>query len=203
MKIFKAPTKIQSFQIKQNISSIPILLQTFLKWVLIGPHERNKPNHCTPKIESLMTVITQLVVQSVKTPKQANYQLNNENSKTYNNIETPLNVGLGLYIYHSTRSKKLVKFLSDLNLSITYDKVIDIKKGIVTSIMKKSAENDGVFVPSSLSKNVPVFFAIDNTDLKIDTVDGKSQLHGTAIAVYQQQEYNQAKVCNCTLCLRY
>ena len=171
------------------------LLQTFLKWVLVGPHKRNRPNHCTAQIESLMTVITQLVVQSVKTPKQANYQLSNENSKTYNTIETPLNVGLGLYVYHSTRSKKLVKFLSDLNLSITYDKVIEIKKGIVTSIMKRRAENDGVFVPSSLSQNIPVFFAIDNTDLKIDTVDGKSQLHGTAIAVYQQQESKQTKVC--------
>ena len=30
--------------------------------------------------------------------------------------------------------------------------------------------------------------------LKIDTVDGKDQLHGTAIAVYQQQLQNQTKV---------
>ena len=29
------------------------------------------------------------------------------------------------------------------------------------------------------------FFAIDNTDLKIDIFDGRNQLHGTAIAVYQ------------------
>ena len=38
------------------------------------------------------------------------------------------------------------------------------------------------------------FFAIDNTDLKIDTVNGNDQLHETAIAVYQQQLQNQKKV---------
>ena len=42
-----------------------------------------------------------------------------------------------------------------------------------------------MFLPSTLSKNRPVFFAIDNTDLKIDTFDERNQLHGTAIAVYQ------------------
>ena len=42
-----------------------------------------------------------------------------------------------------------------------------------------------MFVPSTLSKNRPVFFATDNANLKIDTFDGRRQLHGTATAVYQ------------------
>ena len=105
-----------------------------------------------------------------------------------------MNVGVGLYVYHSARSKKLVNFLSDLNVSISYDKVIDIKKDIAANIMEKSKEVDGVFVSSSLVKNWPTCFAIDNTDLKMDTVDGKDQLYGTAIAVYQQLLQNQAKV---------
>ena len=40
-----------------------------------------------------------------------------------------------------------------------------------------------MFVPSTLSKNRPVFFATDNANLKIDTFDGRRQLHGTATAV--------------------
>ena len=53
--------------------------------------------------------------------------------------------------------------------------------------------NNGVYVPSTLSPDEPIFIAIDNTDLKIDTSDGKGQLHGTAIAVFQQSNpnYNQ------------
>ena len=52
--------------------------------------------------------------------------------------------------------------------------------------MENSKENGGVFVPSSLVNNDPRISAIDDADLKIDTVDGKDQLHGTAIAVYQK-----------------
>ena len=47
----------------------------------------------------------------------------------------------------------------------------------------------GFLYQQRLSPYDPIFFAIDNTDMKIDTVDGKNQLHGTAIAVYQQQNF--------------
>ena len=32
---------------------------------------------------------------------------------------------------------------------------------------------------------------LDNTDLKIDTFDGRNQLHGTAITVYQTTNGNK------------
>ena len=136
-------------------------------------------------MDTLTSIITQLVVQFVKTPKQTNYQSNNKGGSTHNSSETPLNVGVGLYVNLSTRTNKLVKFLSDFNVSISYDKVIHIKKDIAAIIIEKSKEHDGAFVPLSLVNNEPTFFAIDNTDLKIDPVDGKDQFHGTAIAVYQ------------------
>ena len=133
----------------------------------------------------LTSITTQLVVQFVKTRKKTNYQ---------STIETLLNVGIGLYIYHTTKSKKRAKFLTDLNVTISYDKIIDIRKDIAANAIKKSKENDDVFVPLSLVNNESTFFAIDNTDLKIDTVDGKDQLHGTEIAAYQQQLQNQTNV---------
>ena len=44
------------------------------------------------------------------------------------------------------------------------------------------------FIPIySISKDLPVYFAIDNTDLKIDTTGGRNQLHGTRIALYQKK----------------
>ena len=177
-----------------NNYETPIFLQAFLKWVLLGPYDRSEQKKRMSKIDTLTSIIMQLVVQFVKTPKQTNYQSNNKGASTYNTIETPLNVSIGLYVYHSTRSKKLIKFLLDLNVSISYHKIIDIKKNIAANIIEKSKENDGVFVPSSLVNNEPALFAIDNTDLKIDIVDGKDQLHETAIAVYQQQLQNQTKV---------
>ena len=45
--------------------------------------------------------------------------------------------------------------------------------------------NNFIFIPPDFQKNRSTFFAIDNIDLKVDTLDGKNQLHGTAIAAYQ------------------
>ena len=46
------------------------------------------------------------------------------------------------------------------------------------------AKNNGVFIPLGFQQNHPMFFAVDNTDLKVGTPDGTNQLHGTAIAAY-------------------
>ena len=92
----------------------------------------------------LTSIFTQLDVQFVKTRKQTNYQSNNKGVSTYNTSETPLNVGVGLHVYHSTRCNKIVKFLSDLSGRVSYDKIIDIKKDIAANIMEKNKEHDGV-----------------------------------------------------------
>ena len=79
--------------------------------------------------------------------------------------------------------RNLLNFSQILTLVLTM-KVIGIKQNISNSIIEKCQENS-VFLPSTLSKNRLVFFAIDNTDLKIGIFDGRNQLYGTAIAVYQ------------------
>ena len=103
-------------------------------------------------------------------------------------IETPLNVGLALYVHQKTRSKNLCNFLSDLNLFVNYDKVCNIKSNLVKSVIKRTKENGGAYKPSSIPEGNPVFFAIDNSDLEIDTPDGKGQLHATATAIFQQHD---------------
>ena len=49
--------------------------------------------------------------------------------------------------------------------------------------------NNNVYFPTKLSPEQFLYFAVDNTDLKIDTPDGKNQLHGTVIVAYQNQEH--------------
>ena len=189
-KSIRSEVFAKKWQFTGNFKSYdsPRLLSTFLKWVLLGPHTENSNKiDRSPAVEKLMLTSAQFVSQNIKTSRQTNYGLERTTTNLYSKIETPLNVGIGLYIYHVTRSKKLINFLSDLNISINYKKVTEIKKNIVQSVLVKRAENNGVFIPSSLTKNHPVYFAIDNTDLAIDTPDGKKQLHGTATAVYQQK----------------
>ena len=44
-----------------------------------------------------------------------------------------------------------------------------------------------MYFPFPLSQQEMLYFAIDNADLKIDTPDGKNQLHGTVIMTYQNE----------------
>ena len=74
-----------------------------------------------------------------------------------------MNVGVRLYVYYSVRSNRLVRFLSDLNESLSYGKVIEIKKDVAANIIEKSKKNDGVFVSSSFLNNKPTLFVIHST----------------------------------------
>ena len=99
-------------------------------------------------------------------------------------IKTPLSIGIDLYSHQHARSKKLINVLLDLNISANYKQVIPLKKDIANYIEIKWPENNGVFIPLGFQQNHPMFFAIDNIDLKVGTPDGKNHLHGTAIAAY-------------------
>ena len=76
--------------------------------------------------------------------------------------------------------------LSDFNISISYNKVLKIKKDIASTRREKIQENN-VYFPFPLSQQEMLYFAIDNADFKKDTPDGKNHLHGTVIIGYQNE----------------
>ena len=125
--------------------TVPPLLWSFLKWVLIGPLTEIQNSGRREKLDVLVGKVTQLVYQHVKTNRQVNYD---QQDKNYNKIETPLSIGTSLFLYRNTRSKKLVDFISDLNIGVNYDKVISIKKDIASSIPKQNDKNNSVFTPT-------------------------------------------------------
>ena len=108
-------------------------------------------------------------------------------------------------MYYAYRSKKLVNFISDLNLGANYQKIVNIKKEIVQAVLEKKKENNGVFIPSTLKEDQPIYFAIENVDLKIDTPDGKGQFHGTGTVAYQKKTVKQQvwelRGCIISLCM--
>ena len=165
------------------------ILCTFLKLVLIGPHNLDRDR--TTQVETVVEVAARIVSQNVKSDRQIQYHQRNPDSLFYSRLETPLNTGLRLYFHHVSRSKKLKNFLADLNLGVNYQKIVNVKKGIVQGVLQKKEENGGVFVTCTLDKDRPIFFEIDNVDLKIDTPDGERQLHATGTAVYQHKLVKQ------------
>ena len=64
-------------------------------------------------------------------------------------------------------------------------KKLSDQKNIAKLGLEWRAENDNISVDR------PITFAIGSIYLKIDTTDGKHQLHGTATVVYQQKSEDE------------
>ena len=54
--------------------------------------------------------------------------------------------------------------------------------------------NNGTYIPPTIRKGSPVYFAVDNIDFRNDTPDGKNEFHGIGQVVYQQaiDEHDQS-----------
>ena len=64
-------------------------------------------------------------MHTMKSNRQANYQPHQlYKNESYITRETPLSVGLGLYIYQKTRSKTLLDVLSGLHLTVPMKKCV-------------------------------------------------------------------------------
>ena len=68
---------------------------------------------------------------------------------------------------------------------INYDKILKIETNIVVATVKNMEDSGGVYVPSSIQKECPIYFVVDNCDFQNDTSDGKHEFHGTVQIVYQ------------------
>ena len=136
----------------------PVMLSTFIKWVIACPRKDKKDDdvrNCQQQVDKITSILTQLVSQSFKSDRQIRYQSMSNNIQSGVTIETPLSVGVGLYVYHNTISKKLINFLADLNIGINYKRVINLKKDIANAIKQQRLATDGVFVPVGFEKDQP------------------------------------------------
>lgn len=82
--------------------------------------------------------------------------------------------------------EEILKTLSIFDLSISYQKVIQIQNQIANIVCDMIDENNGQFIPLFISKEKRVSFAINNADFNDDAVNGKNEFYGMRIAICQQ-----------------
>ena len=88
--------------------TLPPLLNKLVQWILIGPRKNIQNISLRDSAENVTSIVTQMIYQSFKTRRQVNSEPKTETSTVMtSNIETPLNIGLGLYVHQKTRSKNL------------------------------------------------------------------------------------------------
>ena len=166
---------------------LPLTLQSLLRWIIVGPKDKFRSNDIKEHaIDKSIQNIGQILMSTTKTKRQVQYaSQKNSQRKFHNSKEIPFTVGLAIHIHKETRCKTLINDLSDLNLCISYEKLMNIETDIATSVATEMKENGGIHIPSNIVKGRRIHFAVDNTDFKNDTADGKNEFHGTGMTVFQ------------------
>ena len=88
-------------------------------------------------------------MKSIKTSRQGNYKPVSPSTSIFKSrlhSETPFAIGLGLHVHKETRSKKIINCLSDLGLSIDYDRVMKIENEIANSVTDIINKNEFIFL---------------------------------------------------------
>ena len=102
-------------------------------------------------------------------------------------------IKMALEVRRSSRSKQLIDLLKRDGMSISNTRALQIETAIANSIINQTelCPSGATLVPF-LKTNQFVCFHFDNTDFTIDTPDGKNQLHGGLISVFQSALENTA-----------
>ena len=129
-------------------------------------------------------------MRSTKSRKQVTQ---NTESPYKDTVETPFAVGLGILVHKETRNRKMIEYLSDLGLSISYKKVMKIENGLGNMIVEKQNSNEGVYIPDNLTQNSCLHFAIDNIDVENDTANGKGEFHRATTVIFQKKQNQKEK----------
>ena len=91
--------------------------------------------------------------------------------------ETPFPLYMELKLHAHDRQKGTISPLQALGISVLYDRIMDVRRGLAQAISRRFAE-DGVVVPSNIKRGVFNNGGVDNID-----ESGRIELHGTAIFV--------------------
>ena len=80
---------------------------------------------------------------------------------------------MGLKLHANDCQKRTISTFHALGISVSYDRVMDVRRGLALSVSRRFAE-DGVVVPSNIKRGVFTTGGVDNID-----ESGRIGFHGT------------------------
>ncbi|GFR84941.1 hypothetical protein ElyMa_000683900 [Elysia marginata] len=100
------------------------------------------------------------------------------------NRQMPLSIYEGMKVHSLTRKRQLVDSLHELELSESYDSIMDIKTSLGNNIINHYS-NEGVVCPPQLRTGEFVVGAADNIDHNPSSTTSIGSFHGTGISLFQ------------------
>ena len=192
--ICKAIEQNEPWQFDGTTTTQHELIPNELMWVIQGDAVVKAEARCS-QVDRTCRNLGQMIIQAHKTKQQIAHQPKCSDNTFRSRTETPLTLGLSLYFYHFTRSKKHIDVLSSAGVGVTYHQATDRVNQIAAAVQENMKSNEGIYIPTGLQKGRVIRAAIDNIDAQVDTTDGKNSFHALASAVFQtklgKDEVNQ------------
>ena len=170
----------------------PLELRYLLKLILYGENTGNLTHFKSKEITRTVNIISQLVSTSFKSNKSVRESTINfvekhaiKKQRRFYLNDTPVTVGLGILLHGSTGMRGIVEDTSDLNITCKYQTIKKIEAKMLEDVKTNNITESGIYIPKNMSLSVRPYFAIDNTDFQRSSKDGKGELHGTLIVMFQ------------------
>lgn len=96
--------------------------------------------------------------------------------------ETPLPLYIGIKLHCDARLKHLVETFHRLGISVSYDRVREVKTAVARAVCKR-IENNGVVLPNNMRSGVFTSGDFDNLDHKKTSNLSNAEFHGVAITL--------------------
>ena len=93
----------------------------------------------------------------------ANYKVGTQIHRHSKDHETPFAIYVGMSVFAKTRKRQLIDILHDNEVSISYDRVLQLSAQLGEAVVAQYVE-DGVVCPQVLRKQLLTTSAVDNID---------------------------------------
>ena len=164
---------------ERQLQSVPAALLKLVAMMLEG----GNPNQILSKtLQKVSVNIAQLIRFNCVKEKRRNQDITELRHSKKN--EPPLPVLIGLMVHAKTGKRKLVDELSSQGVSISYERVREIRRSISNQVCRKY-NSEGFVCPSELQYNLFTTSAIDNVDHNPTSSTSETSFHGTTISVFQ------------------
>eukprot|EP00794_Sanderia_malayensis_P013411 gene13411-14786_t len=177
----KFPLFDGSFNAEYIKSSVPLslvyLIQMMLEGTNISPDDEVLEDTNTVAHE-IAQLIRYNASKQIRHGKSERHQLERE---------TPLPIYLGMMLHAKTRKPSITDKLAKLGLSISSDRVDNLKSKLTASLCKKYGDHDLV-CPPCLQEGLFTTAAVDNIDHNATSTTAQQHFHGTGISVFQHPE---------------
>ena len=173
-----------SFPPDSLTSPVPDELRGFINTIIQGPlilqeQDSADEEECVSGRTKIACVISQQLIYN--TYSGTHHTVKTTAIRHRKEHETPFPLYQGLKMHGDARQKKQIDKAHEFGLSVSYSRVMDVKRAVARAVCKRHVE-DGIVLPTNLRRNVFVTYDVDNIDSHNQGNFSQDEFHGTALS---------------------